>query len=736
MRSAPYTIDFETQSACDIKRAGAARYAADPTTRALCLAFGTHPEKVQLWRAGIDPAPDALFQHVASGRTVIAHNAGFEIAVWGALTSREGWPVLRIEQVDDTMARARAMSLPGGLAACAQALVLPEQKSQAGHKAMLKLSRPRSSRTPGAPLTFWTPETAPDDFKTLWEYCIQDVKTEMELHTLLPPLSRDERRMWELNEHINARGIPVDVPAILAGADLVEKEQDRAAQEAHAMTGCSPRQRDKMLAWLNAQGVDAKTLRKGDVAEWLRDPAIPDHVKEALACRADASKTSTAKLRAAADSVCPDGRIRGAFVYHGANTGRFSGRGFQPHNFKRPGKNFTLADATFIREAVHTPELVRGLYGSVLEPVSACLRNYISAAPGSEFLVGDFASIEPRVLAWVSGQTNVLDGYRANDAGTGPDLYKLAYSAAFGTPVSKVDAAQRQLGKVMTLALGYQGAIGSLVQFATAYEISLNPIAAVIRAAVPPEVWDAAEKTAPREGTKVRNALSLEVWTACRLIVNRWRDTHPAIGAFWRAAETAATDAANNPGTIADAGNIRFCQSGSRLLCRLPSGRDISYMYPEIKAFPSRKWENVKDDLLTQLRNAKETGDDIAIPELDKQIAKHEIDIEWQKSLTYYGVSSKSGASKAWKRIRTYGGMLTENIVQAVSRDILRDAMFACQDAAMPIAMHVHDEIVIETPKSFYNQDDLMKAMTARPPWLGDMPLAARVWTGDRYWKD
>ena len=80
-----------------------------------------------------------------------------------------------------------------------------------------------------------------------------------------------------------------------------------------------------------------------------------------------------------------------------------------------------------------------------------------------------------------------------------------------------------------------------------------------------------------------------------------------------------------------------------------------------------------------------------------------------------------------------YGGVWTENIVQAISRDLLADAMLRVEAAGYPIVLHVHDEIVCEVPEGFGSTEEFTRIMTRAPSWALTLPIAAKAWTGPRF---
>ena len=106
------------------------------------------------------------------------------------------------------------------------------------------------------------------------------------------------------------------------------------------------------------------------------------------------------------------------------------------------------------------------------------------------------------------------------------------------------------------------------------------------------------------------------------------------------------------------------------------------------------------------------------------------------QSIIYNGVDQ---TTKRWKQIETYGGKLTENVVQAIARDALAGAVDRLEAAGFPIVFHVHDEVCIDM-KPFGTPKEMLEAVTdimASPiPWAPTLPLNADGWVGDFFTKD
>lgn len=382
-----FTIDFETGAALELKSTGIERQIECPHFRVNCLGYAPDDARPAVW-THYAADPRELLDHVEKGGEVVAHNGPFEYAVWNWLAPQRGWPRLRHEQINCTMARALALSLPGGLDKACEAMRLPFEKDARGRRAMLKFAKPKTLD----PIT-WHNDL--DDWLALLRYCAGDIEAERALHKALPPLSPQERQMWVINERINQRGVPIDADSVGLALAFVKQENARISAEVKKLTKIegtdksavqSVNQTKAIIAWLSAHGIDTETLRKNDVTRMLADKIghnNPD-IRALLELRAEGAKASTAKLKAMANRACSDGRARGVHQYHGAGTGRAAGRGIQTQNLTRPPKAFKPADAVFVINALRLPYddaalILREKYGSVLQAISWAMRGFIAA---------------------------------------------------------------------------------------------------------------------------------------------------------------------------------------------------------------------------------------------------------------------------------------------------------------------------------------------------------------------
>lgn len=176
---------------------------------------------------------------------------------------------------------------------------------------------------------------------------------------------------------------------------------------------------------------------------------------------------------------------------------------------------------------------------------------------------------------------------------------------------------------------------------------------------------------------------------------NKWREANPAIVNYWYDLERAAFRAVENRGAIVPLRNLKFVVKGNALWLRLPSGRCLAYPDPKIMEIDT-PWGEKKD------------------------------------AVTYMGIDQKT---RQWSRIKMYGGKWSENVTQAVARDIMADAMLRVEAAGYPVIFTVHDEIVAEVPHGFGDLAEFTALLEIVPQWATGFPLKAEGWRGKRYRK-
>jgi DNA polymerase len=543
-------LDVETRSTVDLKKVGAARYAMHPSTDIWCAAYAIDDGPVQLWVRG-DPLPADLLAAIADPEcTIVAHNAAFERAIWRHVLS-PSWPELPpAERWSDTMSRALALALPPRLDKLANALSLTHRKADDGVMHLTaKPRRPRGDEDPaGGPYWFDDPE----HLAQLYEYCKADVECEREADRWLPELIPAEQALWCLDHRINDRGDYIDgvltgnALAIATAADhAVQAELRQITNGEIESTNCVA----KTLAWLALHGCEVVDLQKETLRRALTRKGLDPAVRRVIELRQEAAHASAGKFQALHNWRGIDGRVRGAFRFHGAATGRWSGSGPQFQNFRRETENTAAKLEAVMSSDI---EVVRAL-GPPIEIVGDVARCAICAPPGSRLLVGDFSGIESCVAAWLAGETALVamwvKFFHTRDPNDDP--YRLL-GLALGFP----EAIARDRGKVAMLAFQYQGGVGAYRNFA-------------------PE-----DDTATEEQIQGFKAA--------------WRARYPRITQFWWSIDRAAVAAVQRAPQPIDYGRLTLqCEQLGEarfLFITLPSGRRLTYPFAKLMTNRFDRW--------------------------------------------------------------------------------------------------------------------------------------------------
>ena len=437
------SIDFETRSAVDLRKTGVYKYAADPSTDIWCMAYkAPWSDDVLVWQPG-DERDTYLEDWIMAGGLLSAWNSQFERTIWNEImVGRYQWPRTNIKQWRCTMAQASAMGLPRALGQAAAVLGVEEQKDKTGAALMLRMARPRKVNADGS-YTWWDTK---DKLDTLVAYCKQDVKTELSVAETLHAMPDAERRLYQLDQRINDRGVALDVDLVHRVKALAENARVEIDAEIQRLTKGQVKAATnamELTAWLNAHGIQAKSVDKQTVGRLLSFDRMHPVIREVLKLRQNGAKSSTAKYDAMLHAVNADGRMRGLLVYHGAATGRWSGKLVQPQNFPRPQKKQDELDEIIAKLKADEDVSAHGA-GTVL--ASDLLRSMLVADEGHRLMFADYSAIEARVLAWVAGQRDLVETFQ-----NGGDVYKEMASAIYNVDVGNVTDAQRQVGKMAIL---------------------------------------------------------------------------------------------------------------------------------------------------------------------------------------------------------------------------------------------------------------------------------------------
>jgi DNA polymerase len=666
------SIDFETRSTVELKKTGVYPYAAHPDTDIWCMAYAFDDGEVGMWVPEHGRwVPEEIEEHVSHGGDVRAWNAQFERVIWNAIM---------VPRYGFPLLEVEQVY---DTAADAAAMNLPRDLDKAARVLGLsvlkddeghRLMMQMSRPRKRVPLTWWD---KPAKLERLYEYCRQDVRVERAIASRLRPLSRSERAVYILDQKINDRGMKVDLPLVRAAQKIVNEGTRRANAEIQEITEGEVSGVTKvadLTKWLQAAGADITDLRKDSVRDFLNDGAGGAQALRVAELRQETGKSSTAKLKSMLQVACFDERARGLLLYHGAGTGRWAGKLLQPQNFPRPAVT---------TPEVYIPRVLAGAFDMIeieepaLVVVSSMLRSMLVAAPGHRLMSGDYSQIEARTVAWIAGEDSLVRAFAA-----GAKIYEQMGAAYSGKPLGEItkDSQERQVGKNSVLGCGFQMGADRFAE----------------------QVWTQSGIRLPRGERDEKGALLPDEVDMAAHIVQTYRSLYPRIPAFWHEINSAAKSAVRRPGEIQACGRggaVRFVVRGQFLWCVLPSGRPLAYALPRL-----------------EMRTVRPKDRDPFTVEC----------------VTF---SAVDGITKQWTRFAGYGGMWTENVVQAMARDIMAAAMLRVEAAGYPVVLTVHDEVVCEVPDEHGSLEEFLDLMRVCPRWAEGLPVAAEGWTGQRYRK-
>ena len=453
-------IDIETYSPVELKKVGVYPYVESPDWRILfaCWWYGDpadtilSPPEIQVAMGslarpdgGWDEIEDALNIPMLYDPSVIkvAHNAQFERVNYSRARMKPGC-FLPPEEWHDTAAIAAVKGWPRNLDNLSRALG-GEQKDSAGTRLINMFCVPQK-RLGGRP---YSPEEKPEDWARFIEYGKQDVVTLIDVDLALGdwPTER-EKQVFLSDQRLNDRGIALDKAMVKQALDASQENMVLQMAEARSITGLeNPNSNVQLLKWFHDQGLLLPNLKAETVEAALDDMSkgLDRKVRRMLYLRQELALVAAKKYITAASSATTGDRLRGQFLYHGAHTGRWAGRGVQLHNLPRYQLP-TQAD---------TQAAILDLYmGLGADPLT--LKGLVRSMLVGPFTVVDYSAIEARVIAWLAGEEWALEAFR-----NGRDIY-VETAAQMTSRLGGKHKFSRSEGKVAVLALGYNGGVNSL----------------------------------------------------------------------------------------------------------------------------------------------------------------------------------------------------------------------------------------------------------------------------------
>lgn len=676
-------IDFETRGTVNLTKCGMWVYAEHPTTDILCMAFKDIVE-TRVFRYPLTDKPgiilDFIHHWLDSGCIFEAHNAEFERAIWHHIChKRWGWPDIPLHKWRCIAAKAAALSLPRSLDKVAKALDLPQQKDMGGYALMLRMCKPRKPRK----------QEKIEWLKGNGAFLAKDFGVKN-----LEYAEKNMPLLWHEN------------------SEDLQKLYVYCKQDVETEAAVSEKLRElntfEQTLWfldqkINQRGVqiDTEALKKAiEVRDTYKQKLLsefkeltglnsPQQVKETLALLnswgiklKDLTKLS----------------VKNALEKKGLLVGGGVGRVLeirQTLSMSSVAKLDAMLRGTSEDDRARSIIMYHGSHtgrwaGKRIQPQNMPRSTITNVGYFIELI--QKGNTEALGLLWdvnlYSSLSSCIRSFIV--AKPGHDLICADFSA--------IEA------RVNAWLAGEQHVIDAFNTGLDPYKVAAADIYSKRYDDITKEERDAGKVADLALGYQgaLQAYLKMSATYGVSLpeeqiqaIVKAWRASHPRIVKFWYAMEAAAVAAVKSEYTQSW-GKLTWGKKGDWLFCRLPSGRFLAYYQPKIiiKMMP---WGKKKE------------------------------------CLVYMGVNSMT---RKWEEQVTYGGKLVENIVQAVARDILAEAIVRVEAHKYPVVMHVHDEIVAEISEGFGSLKEFEDLVAVKPVWAEDCPITAAGWQGKRYRKE
>ena len=542
-------IDLETRSQCDLIFHGLRRYAEDETTQVICMAYAFDDGDINFWWHH-ENFPRIVTDYFKSGEPVMAHNAEFERHLFDYVIANDyDFKAPAREQWRCSMAMGLANGFAGGLDALAAGLALPFRKHAQGARLI------REYCAAGHLTSF-----KPGDDDLMKNYNISDVEIMRAAVKFLRPLTDIEWEEYHINTIINERGLPIDVNFCTAALGYTRQVADDANDQITKLTHgkmTKSTQRNARNDWLfpkltpyqmkllevYKKGEKRLSLDSDHRRYLLECEDLDDDARHLLEYIDNAGSSALKKFAVAAHQHC-GGRVHNTFLWNGAGrTGRFSGKGLQPHNIRRDVFGDTQAE-TLIQDIIAGYELT-----SPADTMARLLRAMIAHKEGLAWC--DWSSIEGRVAPWLTkdSDTGGSGCEKLKLYLSGADIYVVTAASMFNVEEADVDKDLRQSGKIAELSLQFGGGHNALIGMAKNYGVIFEEDEA-------------------------------------RDIVKKWRLANPWAEMIWADYDKAITDAVLNPGTAFKVGRVTYGSDGDNYLwCQLPSDRMLAYPRPKFEPY-------------------------------------------------------------------------------------------------------------------------------------------------------
>jgi hypothetical protein len=236
----------------------------------------------------------------------------------------------------------------------------------------------------------------------------------------------------------------------------------------------------------------------------------------------------------------------------------------------------------------------------------------------------------------------------------------------------------------------------------------------------------------------------------CQMVVSVYRKQQcPEMPVLWKTIGEAAIKATTEGGEwtaggdpVTGQGSVTYFMNDTRpfLHCRLPSGRLLAYLYPEVHTKLTWRFHALNEHgkaCFVSFPSKRDTPQFRARWHAEKMAEKQRKKLVTESPETFLSphlsFMGRHIITRRWQRIGTHGGSLTENADQASSRDLLAEAMYRVDlTGVFRLLLSIHDEVIAEAPIGTATRKEFEALMSEVPIWATGMSISAEGWIGQR----
>lgn len=673
-----FCVDYETRSELDVKKVGGITYAQHPSTEIMCVGYKINEMKSKIWLPWDDKIPSELLDayNDMPEDSRLAHNALFEQCITAFVMPKYTKKIIHLPPPmwKCSAAKAAAVAIPRDLEGACLSLNLKIKKNMEGRKLMLKHSKPRSAwvkwTNGGETTVLKDPRKFFDDVDER-EIIYNYCRTDVDAEDLL---DRSLPDLIPFEREVWILNQYMNLNGVRIDVDTVKRIMKWIKIETRRLNEELAVVTDRKVRTVNQRDKFLRWISKQGIS-------LPNLQAETVTKLIEMIDKGESKMVRRASNPAA---VREALVIR-QQIGKSSLKKY-PAMLKRVSMDGRVKDYSMYHGASTGREAGRGLQlqnlvkGKIKDTDLAIEMIRTSDLEEIRFLYGDLMEVFSSCVRGMIQASKKRFLYAADYNAIEARVLQWMAGDKAGLKRFRdgIDSYVLLAEKIFACKVTRGTSDGEAMR-----EVGKRGELGAGFGMGGPKFY----KTCLKYGaTNVTEAL-------CKRAINIFREVHPEIEAMWKNLEQAVVKAIRKPGRVVTVNKTSWQVKDGFLWCELPSGRKLAYYKPTVRMEPT-PWG------------------------------------ELAPKIYHWSVNPKT---KKWENASTYGGKLTENVVQATARDVLMDAAVRLKKHDYTYLFSVHDEAISESEDGDIREYE--KILMTLPKWADGLPIVAKGWKGPRYAK-